>query len=522
MVIHSHRTFRTRLVAGLLAVGMAAASCSSGEDAAAEGGAESAAELELYDSSAVHEITVSFDEDDYDAMVETFADTSEKEWIEATVTIDGVTYEQVGLRLKGNSSLAGLGGGFGGPRPGAAEGGSADTTTTETVDESDAAESEDESTTSEDDEAPDGERPEGFGGSDGPGGSASADEPERLPWLIRLDKFVDDQNHQGHEEIVVRSNNSATSLNEAVVLELLEEAGLASQQASATRFSVNGSDAALRLTIEHPDEVWNEAIFDTDGALYKAKSSGDWSYRGDDPEAYDEDVFEQKAGDDVADLTPLIEFLDFINNADDETFAAELPERLDVESFATYLAMMDLIGNFDDIDGPGNNAYLHYDPESDTFTVVPWDMNLAFGVGFGDGGFPGGADGGGPPEDFELPEGSEPPEDFEIPDGGGPPEGLELPEGSEPPEDLESPDGGGAGFGGRSNPLVEPFHDTPELEALYQEQLTELRASLYESGTADDVLAEWVAVLSEQATDLVDEATITEEADAIAEQFTTE
>ena len=41
--------------------------------------------------------------------------------------------------------------------------------------------------------------------------------------------------------------------------------------------------------------------------------------------------------------------------------------------------MMDLIDNFDDINGPGNNAYLFVDPKSSQFTIVPWDMNLAFG-----------------------------------------------------------------------------------------------------------------------------------------------
>ncbi len=65
----------------------------------------------------------------------------------------------------------------------------------------------------------------------------------------------------------------------------------------------------------------------------------------------------------------MIEFLDFINNSDDATFEAELGEHLDVDSFATYLAMQDIVDNFDDIDGPGNNSYLHYD--SDTGSS-PW------------------------------------------------------------------------------------------------------------------------------------------------------
>ena len=41
-------------------------------------------------------------------MIATYQETDEKEWIEATVTIDGTTYERVGMRLKGNSSLRGV------------------------------------------------------------------------------------------------------------------------------------------------------------------------------------------------------------------------------------------------------------------------------------------------------------------------------------------------------------------------------------------------------------------------------
>ena len=62
------------------------------------------------DSSEVHEISVEFDEADYEAMIETYSSTNEKDWIEATVTIDGATYEQAGIRLKGNSSLRSIAG----------------------------------------------------------------------------------------------------------------------------------------------------------------------------------------------------------------------------------------------------------------------------------------------------------------------------------------------------------------------------------------------------------------------------
>jgi spore coat protein CotH len=490
MPIHLRRPARTRL-AGVVAVALVVAACSSGDDAETEGGADRA----LFESAVVHEIEVSFDQGDYDAMIEAYAETENKEWIEATVTIDGVTYKQAGLRLKGNSSLFGLGGG-------SRQGGADTTTTTESTDDPAASAEDDAGATTTTGGEP--------GGGFGPGGSASADDPESLPWLIRLDQFVEGQEHQGYEDIVIRSNGSETSLNEAVALDLLDQADLASQEAVATSFRVNDGDAVLRLAIEHPDDdAWQEENFESEGALYKAESTGDWSYRGDDPADY-EDVFDQEGGSDVADLTPLIDLLQFLNESDDATFAAELPERLDVESFATYLAMMDLVGNFDDIDGPGNNAYLWYDIETDQFTVVPWDMNLALGS-FG------GGNGNGPPGGFEPPEGFEPPAD------GQPPEGFELPEGFEPPADADAPEGfdpeAMGGFG-RGNVLVERFHANADFEALYQDKLTELRETLYGSGAADEILDQWVDVLTEGATDLVTEDTITDEADAISASFT--
>ena len=411
-------------------------------------------------SSEVHDIAIEFDQAEFEAMVETYNATGDKEWITATVTIDGTTYAPVGLRLKGNSSLRGV-----------------------TVD----------------------------------------DDPATIPWLVKLDEFVDDQNHDGIEEFVIRSSSSTTALNEAVALELLDLAGLASQDAIATRLTVNGGEQVLRLVIDSPDGEWMAEQFSDTGALYKAESTGDWSYRGDDPASYDE-VFDQEAGSDNADLTPLIEFLQFVNESDDATFAAELGDWLDVDSFATYLAMQDLLDNFDDINGPGNNAYLSYDTETGQFEIVPWDYNLAFGArpmgGGGDmgGGFPGG--------DGDRPE---PPEGFDPGQMPTPPAGDATDTGDgtvtlSVPGDATAPDGGGFPGGGggpggmnRENPLVDRFLADAEFNALYEQAAADLQAALYDSGTASAVLAEWSSIVADSG--LVDQATIDSESSAIETYF---
>lgn len=400
----------------------------------------------VWDATTLHEISIDVDESAVAAMIDTYQETDEKEWIEATVTIDGETFERVGLRLKGNSSLRGV------------------------TDDAD---------------------------------------PTDLPWLIRLDKYVDGQEVDGWSQFIVRSNGSETALNEALALELLAEAGLASEHAIASSFSINGTHARLRLVVQDLDEAWEAENFATDGLLYKAEAGGDWSYRGDDPDSYT-DVFDQETGDD--DLTPLIDFLDFINNSSDEDFAAELPDRLDVESFARYLAFEEVVDNFDDIDGPGNNSYLRYDAESGGFTVVAWDHNLAFGGspggGRGDmgGGFPGGPDG-------ERPEGMPSGIPTEMPSGRP----TEMPSGmpSQLPDGARPGGGPGGGMPGGSNILVERFTAVDAWADLVDEAKADLTAELFDSGYAEEVLDQWVAVLTEQAGDLVDADTVQQEADVI-------
>ena len=214
----------------------------------------------FFDPSFVHDISATFDQDEYDAVIATYSETGEKEWLSATVTIDGQIFEEVGLRLKGNSSLMSLREEFGQPGDGnpanaqpvmgfGIEGG------TPTA----------------------GNEVGGAVMQGGPGVEISADEPQGLPWLVRLDRFVDDQNLNGLYEFVIRSNNSETALNEALALDLLAEAGLASQAAAYIRFSTNDSDPRLRIAIENPDDVWLAAHFErrrTPSSSRKPKAIG--------------------------------------------------------------------------------------------------------------------------------------------------------------------------------------------------------------------------------------------------------
>ncbi|MDQ0425728.1 CotH kinase family protein [Cellulomonas iranensis] len=515
---HRRRRALRATVAAVLAATLAACSVPATDAASGASGTGAAASAtagaDLFDTTTVHSIAVTYDEDDYQAMLDAYAATGDKEWIRATVVIDGQELQDVGLRLKGNSSLRGLA-----SRPGTDDAGAGAT------DDADA-------TT---DGAGTAEAPADAPARDDLGeGSVSADDPAGLPWLIRLDKYVDGQQYAGRTDLVVRGSSTQSSLNEAVALQVLALADVPAEQATYVRLSVNGGDERLRLVLDLPDDdLWNADTFENPGITYKADSEGDWSYRGEDASAY-ADAFEVKSSTsslpEDEQYAPLIELLALVNDASDEEFAAQLGDHLDVDAFARYLAAQDVVQNWDDIDGPGNNSYLRWDETTGLFTVVAWDQNLSFSGGMGGGmgggtggGMPGGEPGADGGERPTPPQGALP----DLPDGelpqGWPPQGAAPQDGERPaPPDGEDAANGapgmpGGGPGGAGNALVTRFLATDTFAAAYDEALADLTASAVTNGAAQDHLDALVALLTDQAADLVDPATVTQEAATISQ-----
>ena len=438
-------------------------------------------DTDLFDDSE-HTIDISFNQDEYEEMIKTFQDDGRKEFIRADITIDGTLIENVGLRLKGNSTLM---------------------------------------TLRSDGQGPDGEGggPGGPGGGGG-GGMTQLDEsaPEELPWLISFDEFEEGRAFEGRTEIALRpaASGSDVALNEALALSLTEESGQDTQQFSFSTVTVNGEDSASRLVLDSPDALWADDL--GDGVLYKGRASGSLDYLGDDPTDYEE-AFNQINGEGAYDLQPVMTFLDVVNNSSDEEFAEQLEDYLDTESFAKYLATQELISNNDAMDGPGNNYYLWYDTEEEQFTVLSWDLNMALsgmGGGMGVGMGPGmgdttegeateGETAEGEPADGAMPEG-------EMPEGAMPrgemPQG-EIPEGDPGGDGDEEGDpggdGGSRGSGSGSGVLKERFLDNEEFYAMYEEAYSELYDQLIASGYAESTLGE----LTERAESIGDEGATT-------------
>ena len=405
----------------------------------------------LFDEGIVHKIEFTYDLAAYERMIQIYQAQGIKNFIEATVTIDGTAVASVGIRLKGNSTLGSL------RRAG-----------------------------------PTGVNPGGRGaGGGGPGGVIlSAVEPESLPWLIKFDEFVIGQSYEGYEQLALRPASGA-GLAEALALDLVGAAGEPTQRSMYTSLSVNGAAAVLRLVVEIPDSEFADDNFRADGVLYKALSTGRFTYLSDDPLAY-ANAFKQITNKKQQDLKPLIELMKWVSQSSDAEFAEHLDEHVDVESFARYVAIQDLLANFDDMSGPGSNYYLWYDLETSLFTVLSWDMNLAFGgLGRGGGGVvnvnPGGVP---PPGAVNLP----PPGAVFVGPGGAP--------------------GGPGGFGGRGgHAMKSKFVAEPAFAAVRDRARAKAKQAIYGAGAATSELARLKALVASSG--LIDAGTLDSEAAAL-------
>jgi spore coat protein CotH len=368
--------------------------------------------VDLFDATVPHTLVIDISDAQYKRMISGYEKDGEKRWVTADVVIDGTYIGGAAVRLKGNSSLMGLRRDGMGP-PGAAQPG---------------------------------------GAMQPPGGmaevsTAAAEDPTTLPLLISFDKNAEGRGYQGLTELSVRPG--APVLNEALALSLTADTGQPTQRYAYATYTING-ETTTRLLLEHPDEMYANSLFDTDGYLYKADANSRMEYRGVDQSQY-AGKFKQINAVDDGNLQPIINFLAWLDGADETEFDDHLSEWVDTTSLARYLATQNLLGNGDDMGGPGQNYYLWYDMSTKKISVISWDLNLAM---TGDAG-------------------TRPDEDVQI----GPPRGQVMPEAAGPALQV-------------GNPLKTRFLESEVWAPTYRDAYWQLYDSTYANGRAKATLDE--------------------------------
>ncbi len=134
--------------------------------------------------------------------------------------------------------------------------------------------------------------------------------------------------------------------------------------------------------VEQVDAAFLRTHFKTDkGLLMKPERMLGLDFLGDDWSRYTN--YEPKREATVAEQKRLIEFTRLVNRADDETFNREIGNYLDVDGFLRFMAVSSLVVSLDSFFTLGHNYYLYLHPETHKFHFFPWDLDRSlanFGI----------------------------------------------------------------------------------------------------------------------------------------------
>ncbi len=226
----------------------------------------------------------------------------------------------------------------------------------------------------------------------------------KVPFRLDFDRFedrfpeIDDQRFYGFAKMTFASNfGDASQIREALVSELFRDTGLHVARWAFYRVVVdvgNGEEyLGLYTAIEDPSDAMMDREFgDGEGNLYKPEGVGaDWT-------VFNADGFVKKTNEEAADYSDVERAIAALHadRSDAAAWRAGLEATFDPGIFLRWLAANTAVANWDAYGSMAHNYYLYGDLGSNGRLVwIPWDHNLALGANIGGPGGMGGPPGGG-------------------------------------------------------------------------------------------------------------------------------
>jgi len=224
----------------------------------------------------------------------------------------------------------------------------------------------------------------------------------KLPLKLDFDEFEDEypeienQRFYGFKQLSLANGFSDTSfMRDAVTALVLEEAGLPAAKTAFYEVILDYGEGPVSLglytMIEVVDDTVVERYFGSDtGNIYE----GDGSAASLAFTTYDqiEDSFEQENNKDEADWSDIEALFNVLHSDqrinDPTAWRAELEAIFDVNGFLEWLAISAVIQHWDSYGSMSHNYYLYHDPDTDQLTWISWDHNMAMSSGMVGGGGP--------------------------------------------------------------------------------------------------------------------------------------
>jgi spore coat protein H len=246
-------------------------------------------------------------------------------WVTATLEFEGQTWTNVGIRFKGNSSLA----------------------------------------------------------------SAWGSGTYKIPFKLDFDEFedtypeIENQRFYGFKELSFSSGFGDESLlHEKVAADIFREAGVPAAHTAFYAVYVDYGEGPIYFGLYTGVEAVEDTVIETqfessDGNLYKPEGSGATFAEG----SFDEESFEKETNADANDYSDILALFEALHadtrTTDPAAWRSALESVFDVDGFVHWLAVNTVIQNWDTYGAMSHNYYLYNDPTTGQLTWIPWDMNEA-------------------------------------------------------------------------------------------------------------------------------------------------
>jgi len=279
---------------------------------------------QLYDNSYIHDIRLSFEEDNFWQILEGNFDSGDvgnnNQYLMATVTIDGEQVDSIGVRFKGFTSYNPT--------------------------------------------------------------------QNKRPFKLDINEFVPGKRYDGLRKINLNNATADPAMQRDVICyDMLRSMGVKAARTAYSHVYLNDEYWGLYQVIEQVDKEFLDRNFgDSDGLLYKNLGWHKFEWEGPNPQPY-QNAFVLKTKEETQDWDSFIHLMDVLNNTTDEEFDQQIEDIFDVDLFLKTLAVDVSMDNWDSYLEHGRNWYMYQDSINKKFRWIPWDYNLALGGTLSFGGF---------------------------------------------------------------------------------------------------------------------------------------
>lgn len=222
----------------------------------------------------------------------------------------------------------------------------------------------------------------------------------KLSFKLDFDEFeddypqVDNQRFYGFKQLSLKNNfNDQSFLREKVAGDIFRNVGLAGAHTAFYAVYVDHGEGpvyfGLYTLVEEVDDTVYETQFANDeGNLYKPDGDGASFASG----TFSEDEFIKETNEDEADWSDIQNLFTVLHAGNRTTDAATWRDNLeavfDTDVFLKYLATNTVIQNWDTYGRMTHNYFLYNNPDNGLLTWIPWDNNEALQTGNRGGSLP--------------------------------------------------------------------------------------------------------------------------------------